>query len=149
MNPLSRNANRARESLHMLSVNMCVSVFACALQICTLAKNGNFVCLWGCAHCQWKRSAGACMCVSHWYSIALGNLWPNRSHHVWVRLHFPQALCMLMLLSASLDGMLHPLHGLDLRPAFPTSWFFFLLLLFLCLEVTIPNWNCCCVLQWF
>lgn len=36
------------ESLHKLSVNMCVSVFVLALQTCTLANNGNFVCTLAC-----------------------------------------------------------------------------------------------------
>lgn len=36
------------ESLHKLSVNMCVSVFVLAFQTCTLANNGNFVCTLAC-----------------------------------------------------------------------------------------------------
>ena len=43
--PLSRNAKCVRESLHKLSVNMCVSVFVCASQTCSLAK----MCACGCA----------------------------------------------------------------------------------------------------
>lgn len=44
----------------------------------------------------------------HWYSIALSNLWLNRSHHVCIRrpdrLCSFQPRCMLMPLSASLVG---------------------------------------------
>ena len=55
------------ESLHKLSVNMCVSVFVLALQTCTLANNGNFVCTLACAcvvvSFEMREAPGACMCV--------------------------------------------------------------------------------------
>lgn len=42
--PLGWNGKCVRESLHKLSVSMCVSVYVCALQTYTLANNANFVC---------------------------------------------------------------------------------------------------------
>lgn len=48
--------------------------------------------------------------LRHWYSIALSNLWLNRSHHVCIRrpdrLCSFQPRCMLMPLSASIPFML-------------------------------------------
>lgn len=106
------------ESLHKLSVNMCVSVFVLALQTCTLANNCNFVCTLACVwsfHLKCERlRVHACVCERvwrNWYSIALSNPWPNRSHHVCIRRPgcFPSRLaaCWCSFQPAWMDNSIH------------------------------------------
>lgn len=83
---LSWNAKCIRKGHHMLSVNMCVLVFMRASQICTLAKNGNFVWPHGrmaavvpfsTREGPWVHAYVKKCVLSHWYSIALSSQWPN------------------------------------------------------------------------
>lgn len=138
--PPSWNAKCVLEYSHKLSVHMCISACACITKMHFGRKRQLCLPSCICVHESLKRTrlrVHACVwkCVlRHWYSIALSNLWLNRSHHVCIRrpdrLCSFQPCCMLMPLSASLVGLRPPLHALDLH-----SWLmahvFFLLSLFL------------------
>lgn len=69
------------ESLHKLSVNMCVSVFVLALQTCTLANNGNFVWLLRvCGRFIWNARGSGCthVCVNVCEGIGIPSPWAIR-----------------------------------------------------------------------
>lgn len=87
--------------------------------------------------------------LSHWYSIALSNQWPNRSHHVCVNRKDPvpsrHAACFF--LSSSLARLQPPLHGVNLcwqTPNLGAFGGFFLMLHARTAPVSIRS-----MLQWF